>query len=251
MNLFSRPFQRASGRPQTRRTPAPKPASRCRPRLECLEGRDVPSTLLVTNPVDNVTNITPGTLRYEVDHAQPGDTITFAPNLFAPNTVHAIHLSAQLTISRSLTIQGPGADQLAISGQGQSGLCRVLEVNRALSVTITGLTIENGGGNGNSGNPYAGQGTGILNLGTLTLSDCTVTQNQSTLGGGVANYGTLTVNHCILSHNTANAGGGIYNGNGATATVGNSTFISNTSYGGAIYNSTNVHFTDGGGNTFA
>ena len=81
MNLFSWLFQRTTDRPQPRRTPAPKPASRFRPHLEDLESRDVPSTLLVTSPADSVTNITPGMLRYEINHAQPGDTIAFAPNL--------------------------------------------------------------------------------------------------------------------------------------------------------------------------
>ena len=97
---------------------------------------------------------------------------------------------------------------MAISGDNQ---VRVLEVNRGLSVTISGLTIENGRDNPSSGNPYAGQGSGILNLGTLALSDCTVTHNQSTLGGGIANFGTLTVSHCIFSYNTAQQGGGIFN----------------------------------------
>jgi hypothetical protein len=248
MQLFSWLYQRITGWSQTRLTPARKPTLGFRPQLEMLERRDVPSTLLVTSPADSVTNITPGTLRYEINHAQPGDTIAFAPSLTnSPNLAdHTIFLRWQLTISRSLTIQGPGAGQMAISGDNQ---VRVLEVNRGLSVTISGLTIENGRDNPSSGNPYAGLGSGILNLGTLALSDCTVTHNQSTLGGGIANFGTLTVSHCIFSDNTANEGGGIYN-SGATATVSNSTFINNTR-GPAIFNYFNVHYTDGGGNTFS
>ncbi len=247
MSPFTWLHQRLTDRPQTRRTLAPKPVSHFRPHLEDLESRDVPSTLLVTSTVDSVTSITPGMFRYEINHAQPGDTIAFAPSLTnSPSLAdHTIHLRSQLTIYQSLTIQGPGAGQMAISGDNQ---VRVLEVNRSLSVTISGLTIENGRDNPSSGNPYAGQGSGILNLGTLALSDCAVTHNQSTLGGGIANFGTLTVNHCIFSDNTANHGGGIYNSE-ATATVSNSTFTHNTV--GAIFNYFNVHYTDGGGNTFS
>lgn len=224
------------------------PVTRFRPRLDSLDDRIVLSTLLVTSPADNVSNITPGTLRYEINHAQPGDTIAFAPNLFPATAIPAIHLSGQLTISRDLTIQGPGAGQLAVSaGYGM----RVFQVSSGVHAAISGLTIENGNPVYTSG-PYTGQGGGILNLGTLALSDCIVTHNRSSLGGGIANWGTLTVNHCIVSYNTSQQGGGIYNGNNAIATVSNSTFTSNTSNnGGVIYNSTNVQYTDGGGNTFS
>jgi hypothetical protein len=57
-----------------------KPAGRhatFRPRLEALEGRDVPSTLTVTNTLD----YGPGSLRDEIAAAQAGDTIVFSNGL--------------------------------------------------------------------------------------------------------------------------------------------------------------------------
>jgi hypothetical protein len=50
---------------------------RFRPRLEVLEGRWLPSTLTVTNNLDNG----PGSLRAEITAANSGDTIVFAPAL--------------------------------------------------------------------------------------------------------------------------------------------------------------------------
>src|SRR5947207_3049774 len=51
--------------------------SRFRPRLELLEGRDVPSTLTVLNNHDSGA----GSLRDAIGHAHDGDTIVFAPSL--------------------------------------------------------------------------------------------------------------------------------------------------------------------------
>jgi hypothetical protein len=60
MQLFSWLHKRMTGRPQTRSTPAHKPAPRFRPQLETLEARDVPSfaapvTSSVSQPVALVT----------------------------------------------------------------------------------------------------------------------------------------------------------------------------------------------------
>jgi hypothetical protein len=49
--------------------------------LEPLEDRCVPSTLYVTSPLDDGSK---GTLRYDIAHAQSGDTIAMSPALTAP-----------------------------------------------------------------------------------------------------------------------------------------------------------------------
>src|SRR5262245_12058244 len=105
MQLFSWLHKRMTGRPQTRSTPARKPVPRFRPQLETLEGRDVPSTLTVTNNLDNGA----GSLRAEIAAAKSKDTIVFAPSLKG----EAITLtSGQLEISKSVTVQGLGAGLL-------------------------------------------------------------------------------------------------------------------------------------------
>src|SRR4051794_33323571 len=110
MQLFTSLLERMTGRSQPRRTPARKPTLGFRPRLETLEGRIVPSTTLtVTNNLDSGA----GSLRAEIARANSKDTIVFAPAL-AGKTITLT--SGELDITRSLTIRGPGAGNLSISG---------------------------------------------------------------------------------------------------------------------------------------
>ena len=250
-----------------------------RPRLEALEGRCVPGTLTVTSPKDHG----PGTLRAEIAAANTNDVIVFSPKL-AGQTITLT--TGELDITKNLTIQGPGAGQLSISGDN---LSRVFEIAPNATVTLSGLTISHGFGftSGANPGPLAGLGGGILNQGTLTVSGCTISSNSvdhtpynlEQKGGGIYNTGTLTVNGCTISANRANNGdgGGIYNA--GSATVSNSTLSSNfawstdgsapagTYVGGAIDNAGTLTvsncvfsfntadnifgpYTDGGGNSF-
>jgi parallel beta-helix repeat protein len=66
-----------------------------------------------------------------------------------------------------------------------------------------------------------GVGGGIWTRGTMTISQCTLDNNQAPgNGGGIYNYifGNLTISQCTLSNNVSNAGsgGGIYNGSRMT-----------------------------------
>jgi hypothetical protein len=211
------------GRPQHR--PA---APRFRPHLEPLEDRWLPSTLTVTNNLDSGT----GSLRYEIAAAKNNDTIVFAPSL-AGQTIELT--TGQLNVNKSVTIQGPGAGELTVSGGYRS---RVFYVWQASKVSLSGLTISNG---------VTIDGGGILNRGTLTVSGCTLYNNSAYFGGGIYNdsHGTLTVSGCTLTGNWdgqgPGAGGGIYNAGKLT--------VSNSAFSNApdnIYGS----YTDGGGNTF-
>src|SRR6516164_719793 len=175
------------------------------PQLEILEDRTVPSTLTVTNNLDKGA----GSLRDAITNAKSGDTIVFAAGL---NGQTIALTSDQLTINKSLDIEGPGASLLAISGNDVN---RVFDISEGNTVTIAGLTITHGraksaGGNGTSGAP----GGGILNAGS-----------------------TLTIANDILSYNEAvnadfaDGGGAIGNRNGATLSVTGSTFIGNQAIG--------------------
>src|SRR5438105_2623588 len=71
------------------------------------------ATVIVTNTNDSG----PGSLRQAIADAQNGDTIQFDPALNG----QAITLTtAQLVVSKNLTINGPGAQLLAVSRNQQA-----------------------------------------------------------------------------------------------------------------------------------
>ena len=95
-----------------------------------------------------------------------------------------------------------------------------------------------------SGNHADSDGGGIYNSGTLTVTNSTISGNQAVFdgdgsnGGGIYSSGTLTVTNSTISGNQAGlpgAGGGIYSSGSLTVT--NSTVSGNqaVSYGGGIY----------------
>ncbi len=190
-----------------------KKRPRFHPRLEALEDRCLPSTLYVTSPLDNGTK---GTLRYDIAHAQSGDTIVMSPNLTTP----IVLTQGELLLKKNLTIEGQANQPEMISGNNSS---RVFEVAARTNVTLLYLSLTDGNGLANSADTSssAGDGGAILNAGTLTV-------NSSTLSGN-------SINH------SQGGGGGIFN-NGGTVSVSNSTLSGNSAIGdnasgGAVYNS--------------
>jgi predicted outer membrane repeat protein len=125
-------------------------------------------------------------------------------------------------VTDSLTITGPAAPGISISGGGD---VLVTSVASGATLYLNYLTIANGS---------AINGGAIYNNGTLTVSNSTFSTSNnlgvlSDQGGAIYTNGTLTVTNSTFSGNTARYyGGGIYN-NG-TLTVTNSTFSGN--YGG-------------------
>jgi hypothetical protein len=160
-----------------------------------------------------------GTLRAAIAQANldaANDTIDFAPS-----ATGTISLSTALpNLSTNVTIAGPGASVLTVARSGSAGTpdFGVFTVSTGSEVAISGLTIS-GGSVG-----------GILNQGTLTLTNSTVSGNDSLEGGGIYNRGTLTVTNSTVSTNHSYfSGGGILNQ--GTLTVTNSTLSGNT-FGG-------------------
>ena len=174
------------------------------------------ATITVTSTADSGT----GSLRDTLAAASSGDNINFS-------VTGTITLrGGPLTIDKSLTISGPGASDLAISGNHTDG---VFVVKSGATVTVSGLTIENGKAlNG-------GGGGGISNLGILTVTNSAVTGNSAlNFGGGIENFGTLTLTNSTVAGNTAGCchGGGI--GNSGTLTVKN-TILANSLSSGNCY----------------
>src|SRR6266508_4580725 len=87
---------------------------RTRLTVESLEDRYVPSTLTVTSALDDGSA---GTLRAQIAAAAPGDVVVFDPSLNG----QTITLSqGEIDIAKDLTLQGPGANQLTVSGNNAS-----------------------------------------------------------------------------------------------------------------------------------
>ncbi|HOX58468.1 MAG TPA: choice-of-anchor Q domain-containing protein [Candidatus Paceibacterota bacterium] len=183
------------------------------------------ATIAVTSTADSG----PGTLRNALAGAANGDTIDVT-GLSGTITL----TSGQLTVSNSVTLLGPGAGTLTVSGNHAS---RVFDVT-GTNVTIRGLAIANGQGAVDGAGLRTGGPVGSI----VTLSDCVVTNNTTSLGSaGIFNSAgvTLTLSNCTIAGNSAPSGnaGGIYNGNG-TVTLTACTVSGNFAYyvGGGIFN---------------
>jgi hypothetical protein len=164
---------------------------------------------------------------------------TFRPQLEALEDRWVPTLFSELSIVYgNLNISGLGAGNLTISGNGQT---RIFHVWVNANVTLAGMTITNGVASISGGSlfdPYLGDGGAILNTGTLTVNNCTITHNSASIyGGGIANFGGLAMNGCTVSQNHAYEGGGLYNDNPGAATVSGCAITYNHAYkGGGIYN---------------
>jgi hypothetical protein len=204
------------------------------------------STITVTNTNDSG----PGSLRQALADSHDHDTITFDPAL---NGQFITLTSSELVIDKSITINGPGPDMLAVLGSPYTPF-RIFHVMPGFTVTIAGLTISDG----NSGQ----QGGGAILNGhaTLTILNSTIYANHSdSAGGGIYNdarnsgSATLTITNSSVTGNTAGfnngpistgEGGGVYN-DGGTMMIINSSVSNNfaglkdpqpLSYGGGISN---------------
>ena len=216
-------------RPRSMRLHASSPSV-----VEALEGRVLLSAYVVSNNLDSG----PGSLRDDIvmsNVAGGSNTITFAPGLSGTITL----TSGQLEIFNDLTITGPGAASLTISGNTKS---RVFQVDSGKTASISGVTIADGLASA----PAEPVGGGVYNLGSLSLSFSVIrgdTVGNGGSGGGIYNTGSLTLSHNTIADNSAGttggAGGGIYNA--GTLTSSRDTFQANAAgpgggSGGGIFN---------------
>src|SRR6476620_6140435 len=200
------------------------------------KGNRPATTITVTNTNDSG----PGSLRQALADAKDGDTINFDVSLKGQTIALS---SGELVIDKSITITGPGSDQLAVGVQNFQYTFRIFHVMASPTVTIEGLTI---------GPSLYFYGCGIQNdQASLTINNCAVTGNNAlTSGAGISNGGTLTINNSRISGNALQ-----YQGTGAgilssrTLIINNSIIHDNFSGkgqtdGGGIYSSGTLEITN-------
>jgi hypothetical protein len=207
------------------------PAARCRPRLEALEDRRLPSQVGLT--VTSLADSGPGSLRAAIQAADAGSrTAQFTIGFTVTGT---IDLQSPLPdLNNRIAVQGPGASSLTVERlAGATFSTAIVTVDAGQTASLSGLTVANG----NAG--------GIKNNGTLTVASSAalnntgatspVFNNSTTFGGGVYNFGTLTLIRSTVSGDSATFGGGIYNA--GTLTISGSTVSGNSAlHGGGVFN---------------
>jgi len=186
------------------------------PLVESLDPRLLLSTTFtVNNLIDETTpNDSLLSLREAITQANstPGaDTILFSPSL---NGV--INLAnGQLEITSGMTISGPGAKVLSVSGFSNS---RIFHIAIDATASISGLSLINGQA------ALEDDGGGIYNDGTLTLDRVIMDNNEAGVGastfddpadngangGAILNGGTLTITNSTIENNFAGRGGAGY-----------------------------------------
>ena len=139
-----------------------------------------------------------------------------------------ITLASSLSITDSVSIDGPGASNLSVSG---NNAVRVFDISGSgVTVNISDMTITQGSVIGSGANISVTGGS------TLTLNNSTVSNGTASgtfpngKGGGIFinNNSNATVTNSTISGNTSNQNGaGIYNRIGGTLTVINSTVTNN------------------------
>jgi hypothetical protein len=147
------------------------------------------------------------------------------PNCSTVNVAAGTYDEHSLSITHAVTVMGAAAGSTIIDGQSAGG---VISVGSGVIATLNNLTIRNGNSGSGSG--------GVLNQGTVTLTNVTLSDNTGGQGGGIFNLANATLTNVTLSGNTASLGGGM-NNNGGAATLTNVTLSGNTAtIGGGILN---------------
>jgi predicted outer membrane repeat protein len=215
--------------------PSKSKLSRSQLNVETLEDRSVPAVLVVTN----VTDFQPGSLRDAIRNANlhaGHDIIRFAPSFANAQKVITL-TTGQINITDDLTIEGPGANLLTVSGNNASRIFNI--ANAAINVDISGLKLTRGQVLGVNG------GAIVVDVSSsLTLKNCVVSGNRAVggVGGdGGAVYvddGSLTAINCTFTNNVARGSGGALYANCSAVSMTNCRFINNRALygnGGALY----------------
>lgn len=186
-------------------------------------------------PVTNTTNAAAGSLRAAIVAANGSagpDTITFS----GAGASGEIVLSSEIPITDDVTITGPGAAQLAVSGDSDNdnvrdfatspvllGDTRIFSISDATSpgsplmnVSISGLTLKEGVADfWDGGGPQSRDGGAIyandvaLGLSNMTFADNVATNDGGAVHlGGASGDGSLSIANSSFSGNRTKSEGG-------------------------------------------
>jgi hypothetical protein len=133
-----------------------------------------------------------------IDAANPRDTISIAPGIYAES----------LSINKDLKLQGAGIAQTILDGEWSHQVIIVGQYGAYPNpyVDLRGMTIQHGN--------TSGFGGAVLNYGNLFLMNAEIRSNMAYAGGGIENLGTLALNTVTVSDNSASGYGGGIDNNG-------------------------------------
>ncbi len=148
-----------------------------------------------TTIVSNLNDSGAGSLRQVITDALPGSTITFS----VTGTITLT--SGQIGIGKNLTIDGPGAGSLTISGNNAS---RIFVIGAA--VTIQDVRITQGFSNTFDGGALYVSSGASLTLNSVQVDNSTTGVGNSCCekGGVIFSQGNLTITNSGFYNNTAN-----------------------------------------------
>lgn len=200
-------------------------------------------TVTAAGDAGNGTCAATCTLRDAVAAATSGsDTVTFASTLSGDTITLDIAGKGHIAITHSLTIQGPGANLLTVSGGNvasstDGGIFYDKVYVSGNSLTLSGITLA-------SGNTVGKGGALSFAYGHLTLSRVAIRDNHAQVFGGgfYKGSGTLNVNYSTISGNSADNSGGGFTANYPATSIINSTISGNSANGsgGGFYARANV-----------
>src|SRR5262245_44157404 len=187
-------------RPPTR----PRP---CAVRLELLEDRLAPATFTVTNAKD----FGPGSLRQAVldANANPGADLVDFSSYF--NMLRTITLASEIGISGPVTIDGPSAANVIISGNNAVRIFNTQSAPAGTEISLVDVTLISGRALINNGLG----GAVLVGDEALSATRCTFAANNAfgnitfyNAGGAIAvqDNGSLTATDCVFSSNSAALG---------------------------------------------
>jgi predicted outer membrane repeat protein len=199
-----------------------------------------------------------GTINHAIYAAWPGDPVLVAEGTYNDSSSVVIGgdtYNQNVFIDKPIAIYGGYSTLDEFSSQQPitqatrldgEALRRGVYITPGITVTLSGLFIENGVANTSGAPEYGG---GVYNADSnLTITSTFFLTNSARYGAGLYHSGgvTLTVHSSVFADNQVvallGAGGGIFV-EGATAVLENNTFVANTAlgedspmgYGGAVY----------------